>query len=246
MGRISALTELTSLASNDYIVVLDSSANIAKKITVANAFGLTDYGWTASGETWTYSSYTSSTRIAVVTVPTDATTKYSAGMKVKLTQTTGGTKYGRITAVTATTLSIFMLNSTTLNNEAITAPQYSIADAPYAPSPVDFKEPTPWQSVSYSSGWVDYGASYETTQYRKNIAGMVEIKGFIKSGTTAPGTTIFTLPVGYRPHLWNYYPVTLPSGTAGSVEIRNTGVFSTVSVNNTYTALGRIVFSGDN
>jgi hypothetical protein len=32
MGRISALTELTSVASNDYLLVLDSSANIAKKL----------------------------------------------------------------------------------------------------------------------------------------------------------------------------------------------------------------------
>lgn len=36
MGRISALTELSTLASNDYFVVLDTSANIAKKISKAN------------------------------------------------------------------------------------------------------------------------------------------------------------------------------------------------------------------
>lgn len=36
MGRISALTELTSVANDDYLVVLDTSANIAKKVTVAN------------------------------------------------------------------------------------------------------------------------------------------------------------------------------------------------------------------
>ncbi len=130
MGRISALTELTTLASDDYLVVLDSSANIAKKITIANAFGITDFGWTASGESWTYSSWSSTTRIGVLTVPTDATTKYVQGMKIKITQSTGGTKYGTIIAVTSTSLSIFFGASITLNNEAITSPQYSIAYMP--------------------------------------------------------------------------------------------------------------------
>lgn len=36
MGRISALTELTNVAVDDYLVVLDTSANIAKKVSVAN------------------------------------------------------------------------------------------------------------------------------------------------------------------------------------------------------------------
>lgn len=144
MGRISALIELTSLASDDYLVVLDSSANIAKKITVANAFGIPDLGWTASGESWTYSTWSSTTRIGVITVPTDATVKYIAGMRVKITQSTGGVKYGIIHAVSATTLTIFFPSGTTLNNEAITSPSYSIAD-----SPIGFdKDPSLWSLES--------------------------------------------------------------------------------------------------
>jgi len=119
MGRISALTELTSLASDDYLVVLDSSANIAKKITVANAFGIPDLGFTAAGESWTYAS------ASTITVPTDATTKYQRGNIIKITQTTGGTKYGVITTVAATLLTIEWLNGATLANEAITSPFYS-------------------------------------------------------------------------------------------------------------------------
>ena len=245
MGRISALTELTSLASDDYLVVLDSSANIAKKITVANAFGIPDFGWTAAGESWTYSSYTSSTRIGIVTVPSDATTKYSLGMKIKITQATGGTKYARITAVTSTTLSFLMLNSTTLNNEAITSPAYSTADTPYAPTPVDFQEPTPWQSVTFSNSWVDYGSNYDTAQYRKLANGMVELKGFVKNGTTAAGTQMFTLPVGYRPGGWNYFPAVTSSGSTGSIEIRSTGFVGTVNVTATYTSIPHLVFSGE-
>jgi len=122
MGRISALTELTSLASDDYLVVLDSSANIAKKITIANAFGIPDLGYTAAGESWTYASATT------ITVPTDATTKYGKGMIIKFTQTTGGTKYAVLITVAATLFTIRMLNGATLANEAITSPSYTSAN----------------------------------------------------------------------------------------------------------------------
>ncbi len=142
MGRISALTELTSLASDDYLVVLDSSANIAKKITVANAFGIQEFGWTATGESWTYASWTSGTRIGTITVPTDATTKYKAGDRIKITQSTGGTKYGIITKVAATLLTVFFPSGTTLNNEAITSPSYALAGV----NPLNFPtDPTLWQ-----------------------------------------------------------------------------------------------------
>jgi len=140
MGRISALTELTSLASDDYLVVLDSSANIAKKISVANAFGIPNFGWTAAGESWTYASWTSGTRIGTITVPTDATTKYTKGNRIKITQSTGGTKYGIIHEVAATLLTVFFPSGTTLNNEAITSPQYSIADSPIGMD----KDPSLW------------------------------------------------------------------------------------------------------
>lgn len=131
MGRISALTELTSLASNDYLVVLDSSANIAKKITIANAFGVPEATWTATGESWVYASWTSGTRIGTITVPTDATTKYQAGMRIKISQSTGGTKYGIIVKVAATLLTVFFQSGTTLNNEAISTPFYSSLKVPY-------------------------------------------------------------------------------------------------------------------
>lgn len=151
MGRISALTELTSLASNDYLLVLDSSANIAKKITVANAFGVPEATWTATGETWVYASWTSGTRIGTITVPTDATTKYSAGMRIKISQSTGGTKYGIVVGVTSTLLTIFFPSGTTLNNETISTPYYSSLKAPYG-FPVNSSL---WSLVAYSGTSVD-------------------------------------------------------------------------------------------
>ncbi len=144
MGRISALTELTSLASDDYLVVLDSSANIAKKISVANAFGIPDFGWTAAGESWTYSAYSATTRIAEITVPTDATTKYQAGMRVRFSQTTDGVKYGIIHKVEATKLHVFMKSGNDFDNEAITSPSYSTVKVPFGFD----ASPTMWERLA--------------------------------------------------------------------------------------------------
>lgn len=162
MGRISALTELTSLASDDYLVVLDSSANIAKKITIANAFGITDFGWTATGESWTYASWTSGTRIGTITVPTDATTKYKAGDRIKITQTTGGTKYGIIVKVTSTVLTVFFPSGTTFNNEAITSPTYALAGVNPFGFPTD---PTLWQLKYSSTSNASQGSPTANTWY---------------------------------------------------------------------------------
>ena len=84
-------------------------------------------GWIAAGETWTYASVDAPT--GVITVPTDATTKYSTGMRVKFTQTT--VKYGIITAISATSMTIYTGTDYTLTNAAITLPYYSMVKAPF-------------------------------------------------------------------------------------------------------------------
>ncbi len=57
---------------------------------------------------------------------------------------------------------------------------------------------TSWCNLTLQNGWVYYGG-LTTPQYAKAPDGIVTVKGFIKSGTTASGTVIGNLPVGYRP-----------------------------------------------
>lgn len=125
--RISQLTQLTNtqVAQTDQIPVVDVSAGQTKYITVKDLTGAPDFGWQATGESWSYSSFNSTLNTGVVTVPTDATIKYVVGMWVRISQTTGGTKYAKIVAVTSTTLTLDFPNSVTLANEAITSPVYS-------------------------------------------------------------------------------------------------------------------------
>lgn len=55
-----------------------------------------------------------------------------------------------------------------------------------------------WANLVYQNNWADYQtSSWATGAYTKTSAGLVVLKGLIKNG--ASGTTIGTLPVGYRP-----------------------------------------------
>lgn len=111
------------------------------------ATGLDNGGWVSIPNTeiatWAYSSWSSTTRIGIITVPTDATAKYQVGNRLRILQSTGGTKYGIIVAVSATTLTVFFQTGTTLNNEAILKPYFSRVKTPFGFN----SDPTQW-SVS--------------------------------------------------------------------------------------------------
>ena len=95
--------------------VADNSIDLEAKASV-------DTGWREVSDSWTYASATS------ITVPSDATLKYSVGDKLRLTQST--VKYFYITAVGATTLTITGGTSYTLVNAAISDISYSKAESP--------------------------------------------------------------------------------------------------------------------
>lgn len=57
-----------------------------------------------------------------------------------------------------------------------------------------------WTAPELQNGWVNNGGSYATAGYYKDDLGIVHIKGLIKSGSTAAESTIFNLPIGYRPN----------------------------------------------
>lgn len=155
--RNSQLTELLIVAQDDYLTIVDTSAGQSKRVSVKNLTGLPDVGWTATGESWSFSSWTAASNTGVVTVPTDATTKYAVSMFVRFAQTTGGTKYAKILAVTATTLTLWMPGYT-LNNEAITSPVYSPLAHPFG-LPVAISDGNPYKASAYNASTVGIATS---------------------------------------------------------------------------------------
>lgn len=86
MGRISALTELTNVATDDYVIVLDTSANIAKKVTVANfnqavlpAGIVSPYGGTTEPSGWLFCYGQAINRVVYAALFSAIGTTYGAG-----------------------------------------------------------------------------------------------------------------------------------------------------------------------
>lgn len=139
MPKIKALPPNTEgLQGADVLPMHNDSSDDTEKVSIEQI--RTHITWTPAEETWSYSSWSSTTRIGIITVPTDATTKYSAGMRVVFSQSTGGTKYGIIVAVSATTLTVFFPSGTTFNNETISSPQWSTVKVPFGFNP----DPSVW------------------------------------------------------------------------------------------------------
>lgn len=155
-------------------------------------------GWTAAGETWTYASADDPT--FTFTISGDLTTKYAAGQRIKLTQTTA--KYFIITAVSYsnpnTTITVYGGTDYDLANAAITSPYYSREKAP-----VGFPlNPIKWTVESTGTGGTQ-AAAVSTTYY--NVGGSIAI------------------PIG----AWDvYYQGTLTADSPGS---GNTTVYCTLS-----------------
>jgi hypothetical protein len=177
--RLDQLTQLTAsqLAQDDIIGIRDQSAGQTKYITVKDLTGAPEFGWQATGESHVFSSWNATTRIGVITIPSDGTTKYTPGQRYRCNQTTGGLKYGIIHAVTATTLTVFFASGYTLNNEAITSPVYSPLD-----SPVGFdKTPDNWT--------LTYRKTTRTTQVGASLSTWYNLGGSLAVG---PGSWLLS------------------------------------------------------
>jgi hypothetical protein len=88
--------------------------------------------------------------------------------------------------------------------------------------------------------WVNFAATtHDVAGYWIEPGGWVCLKGFIKTGVI-PGA-VLTLPVGYRPERYWFFPVTA-NAAHGEVSVATTGVVTAESGNNTYFSLAGIRF----
>lgn len=127
-----------------------------KTLTSPILQGLID-GWILSTDAYVYVSANS-----IKITGADRSTYFKKGTRIKLTQSTGGTKYFVCTAdstfSTDTTIPITAGSTYTLNNEAITLPHYSYEASP-AGYPSSFAYTATWScsgSMTISVGTVNY------------------------------------------------------------------------------------------
>lgn len=81
-----------------------------------------------------------------------------------------------------------------------------------------------WTYPALGGSWVNYASGYSSLGYRKDSMGYLRLRGVIKSGTSA--STIFTLPVGYRPAYHTEFVVASATGTTANVIVYSTGIVS--------------------
>ena len=192
------------VASDDNIIIDDTSAGETKRIPVGALLGLPSVGWTAAGEVWSFVSWNSTTKIGVIQAPTDATTKYAIGNYVRFSQPTGGIKYGKILSLTSTQLTLWM-PSHTLTNETITVPNYSPLATPIG-APITLTDGEPYMFSAYETA----GASYVTAANINFNTENYDPTSIITSG-------VFTAPVAGRYHF--DVGITLQTASGGSVWI---------------------------
>lgn len=95
-----------------------------------------------------------------------------------------------------------------------------------------------WCVPTLSGTWANYGTGYNTAGYWKDPWGIVHLRGLIEAG--ALGSTITTLPVGYRPAMSELFCVRYGGAAFGScrVQLTNAGVLSEGPVNQQRSAAG--------
>jgi hypothetical protein len=105
-----------------------------------------------------------------------------------------------------------------------------IIDPVWGNSVADAINPSAWTAVTFQNSWVDFGATYQSVEYRK-VNDLVEVRGFMKSGTLA--VTAFTLPVGFRPPAAFQIP-SLGGGVFSKIIVQSDGDVIPSGGSNTY------------
>lgn len=128
--KFSQFDPVTSTQSGDKIPILRGGQN--KIITVDNFTGVIPDGWFSPIETWTYSSFSSVTKLGVITIPSGSLDRYPVNTRVWFKQSSIN-KYAVVVSCTTTTMTVAMLNGLTLDNVAISTPMTSMFTAPKTP-----------------------------------------------------------------------------------------------------------------
>lgn len=133
-------------------------------------------GWMDVSDTWTYASSTT------ITVPSDATTKYSVGDKIRLKQG-GGYKYFYVVGVSSTTLTVTGGSDYSVANAAITDNSFS-----NVVSPLHFPQ---W--FSYNPTSTGFSSDPTSVTAKFNIIGKQVTYYVLQGAAGTSNSTSFTI-----------------------------------------------------
>lgn len=102
-----------------------------------------------------------------------------------------------------------------------------------------------WSNMSLVNGWVTTAGAYTTAQYTKDSDGVVQLKGLVRNGTATAGTTITTLPAGFRPKA-RVLLANVSNNAIGRVDILPDGRVTINAGVNSWFSLDNVSFVADN
>ena len=161
-------------------------------------------GWIDINSTLTYSSWDSTVQTAVISTSADESGNIQLGDRIVFDQTTDGTKYGIVTAITSSTITLFINSDYDVDNETITNPHYSHQKNPYGFD----SNPDKW--------------SITTTDSTRRNTGSYTANNFVYDSS---GNTQITLGIG----VWNiaYKALIIGFLSSGNNQINITASLST-------------------
>lgn len=132
---------------------------------------------------------------------------YSADVDVP-----GGSNFARITAYKVTASSAYGVDL---------AGVYFQPTIPRALEPWTAINAAGGASPAFATGWGNLGAGYQSARFFKDPDGFVKVEG-LANRTSGTGTTLFTLPAGYRPTAVRAFGC-IANGVIAQVEVRTNG-----------------------
>ncbi len=102
-----------------------------------------------------------------------------------------------------------------------------------------------YMTCSLQNGWNNYGGGFAAAGYTQTTSSVVMLKGLLNSGNAASGTTLCTLPVGYRPSARLIFTTTTSGGTQGAasrIDVDPSGAVQIMAGNNAFLSLDGIRF----
>lgn len=237
---------MTSPDGDDVVPIVDVSATQTKKITLTalkdwlqslfNYVFINVNGWVPVTGTWSYSAWDNTKKTGTITVPSGAASIYCINDWVKISQATGGIKYGKIITVADTSITVNMLTYT-LNNETISSIYYSHAEQPVGVISLKSIKASAYngaqQSITDDTDTIialntedyDDSSSFDTSTYRFTcpISGTYDIKynipiqGNGTNGIFSFNSKIKVNGVDKLSTQWGFYPRTAYSIAAGAL-----------------------------
>jgi tetrahydromethanopterin S-methyltransferase subunit B len=92
---------------------------------------------------------------------------------------------------------------------------------------------------AFLNSWTNYAGGYATAGFYKDSLGIVHLRGLVKSGTA---TTIFTLPVGYRPEYYVLFATSTDPNIYGRCDVLTTGAVVKSAGSTTWFSLDGLTF----